>query len=63
MTLLKEATMHDVVSWNGDQSHWNVTFSRCPSDWKEESVCNFFASLAKVKVLLEGTDEIIWPYD
>ena len=63
MALLKEATVHGVVSWNGDQSHWNIAFSRSPNDWEEESVCRFFASLAEVKVLPEGTDEIIWPYD
>ena len=35
MALLKDATLHDVVSWNGDQSHWSVTFSRSPNDWEE----------------------------
>jgi len=63
VTLLKEVMVHDVVSWNGDQSHWNITFFRTPKDCEGESVYNFFASLVKVKVLLEGIDETIRPYD
>lgn len=30
--ILKDATVHDVVSWKSDQSHWNITFSRSPND-------------------------------
>ena len=47
LALLKEATVHDVVSWKGDQSHWNITFSRSPNDWQEESVSDFFAHLLR----------------
>ena len=30
---------------------------------KRKVFCNIFASLAKVTVLLEGIDEILWPLD
>ena len=33
------------------------------SDWEEESVYNFLASPAKVKVPPKGIDEILWSYD
>ena len=62
MALLKEAAVHDVVTWDDDQSHWNVMFSRSHNDWNEEGICRFLVSGAKVKVLHEGIVEIPWPY-
>jgi len=62
MTLLKDASVHDVVSWNADQSHWNISFSRSPNDWEEDSVCGFLVTLAKMNVLPKGIDKIVWPY-
>jgi len=38
MAQLKEAIVHEVVSWNGDQFHWNITFLRRPNNWEEEVV-------------------------
>jgi len=51
-----------VVSWNGAQSHWNISFSRSPNDWEEDNVCNFIATLAKINVLRKGIDNIVWPH-
>jgi len=33
MARCKDASMQQVVSWNGDQYHWNISFSRSPNDW------------------------------
>jgi len=30
--------LQDVVSWNGDQRHWNIPFARSPNDGEGESV-------------------------
>jgi len=59
MVCFKDATVNHVVSWNGDQSHWNITFSRSPYDWEKESVLNLLALLAKVV----GDDMILWHHD
>ena len=40
MARLKYATVKEVVSWNGDISHWNLTFVRSHNDWEENSICN-----------------------
>jgi len=32
MARFKDATMQQVVSWNGDQNHWNIIFLRSPND-------------------------------
>jgi len=58
--LLKNATVQDVVSWNGAQSHWNISFSRILNDWEDNKVCSFLATLAKINVLPEGIDKIVW---
>ena len=29
---LRDATVHDVYSWNGTQHHWDITFTRRPND-------------------------------
>jgi len=43
----KDATVQHVTSCNEDQNHWNIIFSRSPTDWEEE---NNLALLANVKV-------------
>jgi len=63
MTRFKDATVKHVVSWNGDQSHWNIIFSRSPNDWEEERVLNLLPLLANTKVALVRDDMILWPYD
>jgi len=63
MAQLKDATMQEVVSWNGDQDHWNITFLINPNDWEEEGVLSLLAKLANTIVVLEGEDEIHWPYN
>jgi len=60
MTRFKGATVQHMVSWNGDQSCWNIIFSRSPHDWEEESVLSLLALLANAKV---GDDMILWPHD
>jgi len=47
----------------GDQCHWNITFSRSPNDWEEESVLSLLALLADSKVESAGDDMILWPLD
>jgi len=61
MARLKNATVKEVVSWNGDVNHWDLNFVRNLNDWKEHSVCNLLAVLAGKKVLHQGNDEIMWP--
>ena len=62
MAPLKDACAK-VVSYNGDQNHWNITFLRSPNDWEEEDVLSLLALLANTKVVLKGEDEIHWPHD
>ena len=59
MARFKDATVNHVVSWNGDQCHWNITFSRSPNDWEEESVLSLLALLADSKVESVGDDMIL----
>jgi len=40
-TLLEEAMVKDVVSWNCDQSHCNITFSRSPFIGKRKAFAIF----------------------
>jgi len=61
MARLKYATVKEVVSWNGDVSHWDLIFVRSLNDWEDDSVCNLLAVLAEKKVLSQGNDEIVWP--
>ena len=59
MARLKYATVKEVVSWNGDVSHWNLIFVRSLNDWEEDSICNLLAVLAGKEVLSQGKDEIV----
>ena len=63
MARRKDATVNQVVVWNGDQCHWNMTFSRDPNDWEEESVLSLLALLDGSKVDLASNDMILWPHD
>jgi len=60
MARLKYATVK-VVSWNGNISHWNLTFIRSLNDWEDDNNCNLLAILAGKEVLSQGKDEIVWP--
>jgi len=51
MTHLKNATVHEVVSWNGDICHWNLTFVRSLNDWEEDSIGSLLALLANKEIL------------
>jgi len=59
----KNATVHDVISWNGDVHHWNLTFVRSLNDWEEGSICRLLTLLASKEVLPQGNDVIVWPLD
>ena len=48
--------------WNANQSHWNLSLLRSPSDWEEESGCNLLALLADKNVVPQANDEIVWPH-
>ena len=63
MARLKHATIHEVVSWNGDASHWNLAFVRNLNDWEEDSFCELLAILAGKEVLSQEKDEIVWPFN
>ena len=39
MARYKNAMVHDVVSWNGDVYHWNLTFVRSLNNWEEAVAC------------------------
>ena len=59
---LKDATVHDVYSWNGTQHYWDITFTRSPNDWEEDSIISLLSFLADWNAdgLPEGDDKIIW---
>jgi len=42
-------------------SYWDISFSRSPNEWEEDNVCDLLATLAKINVLPEGIDNIVWP--
>ena len=63
MARLKYATVKEVVSWNGDVSHWDLIFVRSLNDWQEDSVCNLLTVLANKNVLSQNNDEIVWPFN
>ena len=63
MARCKDASVQQVVSWNGDQYHWNISFSRSPNDWEEEKVLDLLALLANISVVQVGEDKMIWPHD
>jgi len=59
ITGLKYAAVQEVVSWNGDISHWNLTFVRNLNDWEKDSICNLLGVLVGKKVLSQGKDKIV----
>ena len=59
----KNATVHDVIFWNGDVYHWNLTFVRSLNDWEEGSICSLLALLASKEFLPQGNNVIEWPLD
>jgi len=63
MARCKDASVQHVVSWNGDQCHWNISFSRSPNDWEEEKVLDLLALLVNITVVQVGEDRMIWPHD
>jgi len=46
----KDGTVHQMLSWNGEQIHWDLSLVRSPNDWEEESVCNLLAKLDAMEV-------------
>jgi len=62
MATLRNATMQEVLSWNGGQYRWEITFTRSPNDWEEESILSLLSLLANsgVNVQFEGNDMIMW---
>ena len=65
MASLKEATVQEILSWNGNVHFWDITFTRSPNDWEEDNILNLLSLLAelKVDVHLEGEDKIVWSLD
>jgi len=65
MACLRNDTVHEVLSWNEGQYHWNITFTRSLNDWKEERIFSLLSFLAdlEVHVHFEGEDKIIWSLD
>jgi len=62
MTRLRDSMVHDFYLWYGTQYHWDITFTRSPNDWKEESIISLLTLLADLYAVgfLEGDDKIIW---
>jgi len=63
MTHFKVVTVHQMISWYGDQIHWDLSLLRSPNDWKEENACNLFAKLVDMEVMPQGNDELVWSHD
>jgi len=61
MAHLMNAMVREVVSWNGDICHWNLTFVRSRNDWEEDSICSLLALFAGEEVFPQGNDDIVWP--
>ena len=59
----KNAMVHDMIFWNGDVYHWNLTFVRSLNDWEEGSIYSLLALLASKEVLPQGNDVIVWALD
>ena len=59
----KNATVLDVVSWNGNVYHWDLSFVRSLNDWEEDTVWSMLALLASKEVLPQGNDVIVWPFN
>jgi len=53
------------LSWNGSEHFWNITFTRSPNDWEEESILCLLSLLAdsNVNVYPDGEDQIVWSLD
>ena len=60
---LKEATVNQMFSRNGNHIHWDLSFVRRLNDWEEESVCNLLALLAAREVNAQVNDKLVWPLD
>ena len=65
MASSSEATVQEILSWNGSEHFWNITFTRSPNDWEEESILDLLSLLAdsKVNVHPGGEDQIVWSLD
>jgi len=59
--LFMMARLHGIYSWNGIQHHWDISFTRGPNDWKEESITSLLSLLANLYAvgLPEDDDKII----
>ena len=62
MTRSMDAMLHGMISWKGNQIHWNLSLLRSPNDWQEESACNLLAKLANMEVAPQGNDVIVWHF-
>jgi len=62
MEHLKEAIVHQMVDWNGNQTQWNITFLRRPNDQEEKGVLSLLALLGNTNVAFEGDNEILWRF-
>ena len=63
MAQLKDATTQEVVSWNGDQIHWNITFLRSLNEWQEEDMDSLLGFLANTNIVFQGEDDIHWSHN
>jgi len=65
MASSKEATVQEILSWNGSEHFWNITFTRSPNDWEEESILDLLSLLAdsNVNVHPDVVDQIVWSLD
>jgi len=53
------------LSWNGSEHFWNITFTRSPNDWEEESILDLLSLLtdSNVNVHPDVEDQIVWSLD
>jgi len=65
MATLRNATAQEVLSWNGGQYHWDITFTRSLNEWEEEIILRLLTLLAYSDVVVqsEGNDKRRWSRD
>jgi len=65
MASLRVATVQEILSWNGNVHFWDITFTRSPNDWEEESILNLLSLLVDLNVDVhpQAEDKIAWSLD
>jgi len=62
---MRDTTEQEVLSWNGSQHFWDITFTRSPNDSEEEGILNLLSLLADLNVHVhsKGEYKVVWSLD